>query len=256
LYVKGRQHPVKIFYSTVPQPDYLDSAMRTFFQIHIDKPAGDVLIFLPGQEDIESLEKSIELYAKRLPVDATEVLICSMFAAQAPSKNSKVFSSTPTGTRKCILATNIAETSITIPGVKYVIDTGKAKEKRYLAKDTGGGFDTLMTRDITKSNAMQRAGRAGREGPGECYRLYTEEAFDKMPLTLQPEILRVGLTSSFLQLKVLGQNLEDLELLDKPDHDGSKPRIPTLTNSAYSFTFLSHFCTENVVYPWSPRSVA
>lgn len=195
--------------------------MRTLFQIHTDKPAGDVLIFLPGQEDIEGLEKNIQLYAKRLPPDALDVLICSMYAAQAPSKNSAVFAPAPSKTRKCILATNIAETSITIPGIKYVIDTGKCKEKKYLARDSGGGFDTLMTRDITKSNAMQRAGRAGREGPGECYRLYTEDAFNAMPLTLEPEILRTSLTSSFLQLKAVGQNLEDLELLDRPDHDAS-----------------------------------
>jgi ATP-dependent RNA helicase DHX33 len=105
-----------------------------------------------------------------------------MYAAQAPGQNSKVFNPAPPNTRKCILATNIAETSITIPGVKYVIDTGKCKEKRYLARNTGGGeivfwmsecdlrssysllgFDTLLTRDITQSSAMQRAGRAGRE---------------------------------------------------------------------------------------------
>ncbi|KAF9005452.1 P-loop containing nucleoside triphosphate hydrolase protein [Cyathus striatus] len=139
LYIKGRQHPVKIYHSAEPQPDYIDSAMRTFFQIHTDQPPGDVLIFLPGQEDIESLEKSIELYANRLPQSAQGVFICAMYAAQAPGKNAKVFSPTPKDMRKCILATNIAETSITIPGVKYVIDTGKCKEKRYLAKDSGGG---------------------------------------------------------------------------------------------------------------------
>jgi len=181
LYVKGRQHPVKIYHCAESQLDYTDAAMRTFFQIHTDQPPGDVLIFLPGQEDIESLQKSIELYAKRLPADKLEVLICSMFAAQEHSQNNKAFLPTPPKTRKCILATNIAETSITIPGIKYVIDTGKCKEKQYLARVSGGGeylslnldvcpkcsflagFDTLLTRDITKSSAMQRAGRAGRE---------------------------------------------------------------------------------------------
>jgi ATP-dependent RNA helicase DHX33 len=102
-----------------------------------------------------------------------------MYAAQAPGQNTKAFISPPPNMRKCILATNIAETSITIPGVKYVIDTGMCKEKRYLARDTGGGeylfvgieisaegligFDTLLTKPITKSSAMQRTGRAGRE---------------------------------------------------------------------------------------------
>ncbi|KAG7446442.1 P-loop containing nucleoside triphosphate hydrolase protein [Guyanagaster necrorhizus] len=139
LYVKGRQHPVKIYHSATDQMDYLDAALRTFFQIHTDQPPGDVLIFLPGQEDIESLEKSIQALNRRLPSGRMEVLVCSMYAAQAPGQNAKAFSPSPSNTRKCILATNIAETSITIPGVKYVIDTGKCKEKRYLTSDTGGG---------------------------------------------------------------------------------------------------------------------
>jgi ATP-dependent RNA helicase DHX33 len=87
------------------------------------------------------------------------------------------------------------------------------------------GFDTLLTRDITKSSAMQRAGRAGREGSGVCFRLYTEEAFKDMALSAEPEILRCSLTSSILNLKTLGQNLEQLDLMDKPDSDTSKSAL-------------------------------
>ncbi|KAF9046657.1 P-loop containing nucleoside triphosphate hydrolase protein [Panaeolus papilionaceus] len=228
LYVRGRQHPVKIYYSAQSQQDYIDSALRTFFQIHTDQPPGDVLIFLPGQEDIESLQKSIEIYANQLPKDAPMVQICSMFAAQEHAQNNKAFSPAPPNTRKCILATNIAETSITIPGIKYVIDTGKCKEKQYLAKLGGGGFDTLLTRDITKSSAMQRTGRAGREGAGVCFRLYTEEAFNKMSLTSEPEILRCSLTASILNLKCLGQSLEQLDLMDKPDEESIGSALKTL----------------------------
>ncbi|KJA17971.1 hypothetical protein HYPSUDRAFT_972876 [Hypholoma sublateritium FD-334 SS-4] len=130
--------------------------------------------------------------------------------------------------RKCILATNIAETSITIPGIKYVIDTGKCKEKQYLARTSGGGFDTLLTRDITKSSAMQRAGRAGREGSGVCFRLYTEDAFNSMAISGEPEILRCSLTASILNLKTLGQNLEELDLMDKPDFDTIASALKTL----------------------------
>lgn len=228
LYVEGRQHLVKVYYSSEGQTDYVDSAMRTFFQIHLDRPPGDVLIFLPGQEDIESLEKSIRLFAKQLPKDENQVLICPMFAAQAPGQNAKVFVKTPPDARKCILATNIAETSITIPGVKYVIDTGMGKEKIHVARDTGGGFDALLTRPITKSSAMQRLGRAGREGPGMCFRLYTEDAYNKMEMTPEPEITRVSLTSSTLQLKYLGQNIEELELMDMPDIDSVHSALKTL----------------------------
>ncbi|KAJ3783549.1 P-loop containing nucleoside triphosphate hydrolase protein [Lentinula aff. detonsa] len=228
LYVQGRQHPVKIYHSSQGQVDYVDAAMRTFFQIHTDYPPGDVLIFLPGQEDIESLEKTIQIYVNQLPQDRMSVLICPMYAAQAAGQNSKVFVAPPANTRKCILATNIAETSITIPGVKYVIDTGKCKEKRYLARNTGGGFDTLLTRDITQSSAMQRAGRAGREGAGHCFRLYTVEAFKAMPLSAEPEIMRCSLSSSLLQLKCIGQDLETLELMDQPAEESMKSSLIVL----------------------------
>ncbi|OSD02413.1 P-loop containing nucleoside triphosphate hydrolase protein [Trametes coccinea BRFM310] len=228
VYVKGRQHPVTIYHTSQSQPDYVDAALRTFFQIHTDRPQGDVLIFLPGQEDIESLEKSIQLYANQLPKDVPGVLICPMYAALPPSQQSKIFSPTPSGMRKCILATNIAETSITIPGIKYVIDTGKCKEKRYVARQAGTGFDTLLTRDITQSSAVQRAGRAGREGSGYCFRLYTEESFRKMPVTAEPEIRRCTLTSSMLQLKCLGQNFEELEFMDKPDEETVVAALKTL----------------------------
>ncbi|EAU86151.2 ATP-dependent RNA helicase Prh1 [Coprinopsis cinerea okayama7 len=228
LYVQGRQHPVTNYYAAENQLDYVDSAMRTFFQIHLDRPPGDVLIFLPGQEDIESLQASIDLFAKQLPSKVPGVLICSMFAAQDQRKNSQVFAPTPPNTRKCILATNIAETSITIPGVTYVIDTGKCKEKQFLARSAGGGFDTLLTRDITKSSAMQRSGRAGREGKGYCFRLYTEASFNAMTPSAEPEILRCSLTSSILQLKCLNQNLEDLDLMDSPDPDSIISSLKTL----------------------------
>ncbi|KAG6868952.1 hypothetical protein C0993_007166 [Termitomyces sp. T159_Od127] len=244
--------------------DYVDSAMRTFFQIHTDQPPGDVLIFLPefgvGQEDIESVEKSIRLFANQLPKDEKEVLICPMYAAQAPGQNAKVFVQTPPNTRKCILSTNIAETSITIPGVKYVIDTGMCKEKQYLAKKTGGGFDTLLTKAITKSSAMQRAGRAGREGMGVCFRLYTEDAFNKMELAPEPEIMRCSLTSSILQLKCLNQDLETLDLMDMPNIESITSALRTLwlldaINSNKELTSLGRKMARFPLEPVHARSI-
>lgn len=157
LYVKGRQHPVSIFHTSASQNDYLDAALRTFFQIHIDKPPGDILIFLPGislfpsslfvasflsylgQDDIENLESALRMYAKQLPPDVSDAIICPLYASLPYAQQTKVFLPTPPHSRKCILATNIAETSITIPGVRYVIDSGKQKEKRYLARMAGSG---------------------------------------------------------------------------------------------------------------------
>ncbi|KAI3617971.1 atp-dependent rna helicase prh1 [Moniliophthora roreri] len=229
IYVQGRQHPVTIYHSSQSQVDYVDAAMRTFFQIHTDQPPGDVLIFLPGQEDIESLEKSIRLYANQLPQNQQDVLVCSMYASQAPGQNAKVFNSTPPNTRKCILATNIAETSITIPGVKYVIDTGKCKEKRYLAKNTGGGFDTLLTRDITKSSAMQRAGRAGRE-VGDSLNAFSPSLIAIRALVTVFDFTRK--IPSILWHYLLNQrfcvDLETLDLMDKPDTDSMISALKTL----------------------------
>ncbi|KAI5122441.1 hypothetical protein M0805_008753 [Coniferiporia weirii] len=219
LYVKGRQHPVKVYHTATSQVDFVDSALRTFFQIHIEPPPGDVLIFLPGQEEIESLDKSITAYAAQLPIGQMSVLTCPMYASLPQSQQARALQPAPAGTRKCILATNIAETSITIPGVRYVIDTGKHKEKRHLAGYTGGGLDTLLTQDVSKSSALQRTGRAGREGPGFCFRLYTERDYQRMPEASVPEILRISMTSSILQLRCLGQDIETLDFMDKPDSD-------------------------------------
>ncbi|KAJ7721480.1 P-loop containing nucleoside triphosphate hydrolase protein [Mycena metata] len=219
IHVKGRQHPVKIFHATEDETDYVDAALHTFFNIHFNEPPGDVLIFLPGQEDIESLEKSIQMVSRRLPPGHDEVLTLPMYAALSGAQLQRTFAPTPPQTRKCILATKIAETSMTIPGVRYVVDTGKVKEKRYVAGSTGGGVDTLSTRDISKSNAMQRTGRAGREGPGFCYRLYTKDAFLGMTASPEPEILRCSLAPAILQLLCMGQDIRDLDLMDFPDVD-------------------------------------
>jgi HrpA-like RNA helicase len=178
-----------------------------------------------------------------------------MYSSLHPSQQSKVFTPTQSGSRKCVLATNIAETSITIPGIKYVIDTGKCKERRYIAREPGNGryagwrktisidlalagVDTLLTRDISKSSAMQRAGRAGREvcvhffstrsfwlyrqGEGFCFRLFPKYAFDSMVPALEPEIRRCDLTAVILELKCLRLDLEELDFVDKPDEEAGQ----------------------------------
>ncbi|KAI0300422.1 P-loop containing nucleoside triphosphate hydrolase protein [Russula brevipes] len=255
LYVKGRQHPVSIFHTSTSQNDYLDAALRTFFQIHVDRPLGDVLIFLPGQDDIENLESSLRLYANQLPQDVPNVIICSLYASLPNVQQAKVFHPTPADARKCILATNIAETSITIPGVRYVIDSGKQKEKRHLARIAGSGFDTLLTTDITKSSAVQRAGRAGREGHGYCFRLYTEDAFNSMAASVEPEVQRSSLTSAFLQLKVIGQDLDAMPFMDRPDQEsvGSSLRTLWLLDAIDDFRCLTDFGRSLAMFPLEPQ---
>ncbi|KAG9046467.1 putative ATP-dependent RNA helicase dhr2 [Tulasnella sp. UAMH 9824] len=220
LYVKGRQHPVKVLHTAEAQRDYIESALQTFFQIHTERPAGDVLIFLPGQEEIESLASSIESLAEQIPPERMQVLVCPMYAALPPSVQAKVFGRTPNNTRKVVLATNIAETSITIPGVKYVIDTGLCKEKRYFPRGRGSGVDALLVQAISKSSALQRTGRAGREGEGWCFRLYTEQAYTtQFAEAAVPEIQRCNLTHAILQMKCLGQNPEVADFMDAPSQE-------------------------------------
>lgn len=123
-------------------------------------PEGDILVFLPGQEDIETLLSLVKDYAYQLKKKQMRLLVCPLFAALPPSEQQKVFEPAPANTRKVILATNIAETSITIPGIKYVIDCGLAKLRGFNPKI---GVESLLLHPISKSSAWQRTGRAGRE---------------------------------------------------------------------------------------------
>ncbi|CAE6410206.1 unnamed protein product [Rhizoctonia solani] len=217
VYVKGRQHPVKLMYLKDNTTDYLDSALRTLFQIHINQPPGDILVFLAGQEDIETLEKTIQTYSNKSLTKP--ILVCPMYAALPSHQQARIFQPPPKGTRKVILSTNIAETSITIPGVRYVVDSGMCKEKGYQSRNAGTGIETLTLCPISKSSAIQRAGRAGREGPGICFRLYTEKAYGSLDETSLPEIQRCNLTFATLQLKCLQQDLSTTDLIDAPPSD-------------------------------------
>ncbi|CAI2170721.1 933_t:CDS:10 [Funneliformis geosporum] len=196
----AKQFPVTINYSSEPQSDYLDAALTTTMQIHMDQPKGDILVFLPGQEDIEILEKLINDYGTSLPPDKLKVITCLLFAALPTEQQTKVFNLAPPGTRKIILATNIAETSITIRGVRYVVDTGKCKIRKFNAKI---GMESLSIENVSKNSADQRLGRAGREAPGICYRLFTEDEYNKMEKDTEPEIKRCNLSSVILLLKAL-----------------------------------------------------
>jgi len=133
LHVKGRQYPVTNYYTTEPQSDYVDAALVSCLQIHLENPPGDILVFLTGQEEIESLEKLLKVNSKNLPQDKEKLLVYPLYAALPPSMQVKVFQPTPPGFRKIILSTNIAETSVTINGIRYVIDSGFVKERNFIS---------------------------------------------------------------------------------------------------------------------------
>ncbi|KAI9846912.1 MAG: putative ATP-dependent RNA helicase dhr2 [Sclerophora amabilis] len=198
--IEGRQFPVQVFYEPNPVGDIIDASLRTIFQIHHDEPMpGDILVFLTGQEEIEALEKLINDKAAELEQNLPQIVVLPLFAALPQNVQQKVFEPASTrNTRKIILSTNIAETSVTVPGVRHVIDGGKAKIKHFR---TRLGLDSLLAKPISKSSAIQRRGRAGREAPGKCYRLYTEQAYSTFDRATGPEILRCDLAQIVLMIK-------------------------------------------------------
>ncbi|KAG0254858.1 putative ATP-dependent RNA helicase dhr2 [Actinomortierella ambigua] len=218
MYISGRMYPVKVLNTIEPQSDYVDAALVTAFQIHQEETAGDILIFLTGQEEIENLEKLIEEYSVDLPTRFGKLIPCPIFAAQDSATQQKIFEPTPAGCRKVILATNIAETSITIPNIRYVVDTGCHKSRGYNAKI---GIESLLIEPISKSSARQRMGRAGREAPGLCFRLYTEDSFEQLEEDTVPEIKRCNLASAILALKASGvEDVTKFDYMDRPSKSG------------------------------------
>ena len=213
--IPGRTFPVEILYTREPETDYVDAALMTVMQIHLTEPPGDILLFLTGQEEIDTACEVLHERMKKLGSDVPELQAWPVYGALPSEMQSKIFDPAPPGTRKVVVATNIAETSLTIDGIYYVVDPGFVKQKIYNPKSC---MDSLVVTPISQAAASQRAGRAGRTGPGKCYRLYTERAFrDEMLQTPIPEIQRTNLATTLLQLKAMGiNNLLDFDFMDAP----------------------------------------
>lgn len=201
-HIKGRQFPVKTIYSPEPVHDFVEAALKVIFQIHYKEPMpGDILVFLTGQETVEALEHLVNEYAIGMDPALPKIQVLPLFAALPQAAQQRVFLPAPPRTRKIILATNIAETSVTVSGVRFVVDCGKAKVKQFRSRL---GLDSLLVKPISKSAAIQRKGRAGREAPGQCYRLYTEKDYLSLDETNTPEILRCDLSQALLNMKARG----------------------------------------------------
>uniref|UniRef100_A0A8R1TXJ8 RNA helicase n=1 Tax=Onchocerca volvulus TaxID=6282 RepID=A0A8R1TXJ8_ONCVO len=176
--VEGHIHPVTVYFTRNPVPDYIQKTVETVLDIHKNEQPGDVLVFLTGQDEL------------------------------------KAFDSTPHGTRKVVVATNIAETSLTIPGIAYVIDCGFVKLR---VMNPENHFESLMKLPISQASAQQRTGRAGRIRPGKCYRLYPQKEYDKLLVNTIPEMQRLNLTAVILLLKALGiHNVLRFNYLSRP----------------------------------------
>eukprot|EP00271_Cylindrocystis_brebissonii_P023434 TRINITY_DN9716_c0_g2_i1.p1 TRINITY_DN9716_c0_g2~~TRINITY_DN9716_c0_g2_i1.p1 ORF type:complete len:1086 (-),score=351.57 TRINITY_DN9716_c0_g2_i1:963-4220(-) len=213
--IPGRRYPVDIHYTKEPEADYLDAAVVTVLQIHVTQDLGDVLVFLSGQDEIEQAQEILEHRTRGLRSKMREMIICPIYANLPSELQAKIFEPTPEGARKVVLATNIAETSLTIDGIKYVIDPGFCKQNSYNPRS---GMESLIVTPVSKAQANQRAGRAGRTSPGKCFRLYTQWSYqNELDDNTVPEIQRTNLGNVVLLLKSLGINdLVNFDFMDPP----------------------------------------
>lgn len=213
--IPGRTFPVEVLYAQSPQMDYIEAALDCVIDIHVNNDEGDILVFLTGQEEIESCCEILYERIKNLGDAIDDLIILTVYSALPSEIQSKIFEPTPKGSRKVIFATNIAETSITIDGIYYVVDPGFSKVNIYNPRT---GMEQLVVTPISQAQANQRKGRAGRTGPGKCYRLYTESSFyNGMLPNAVPEIQRQNLTHTILMLKAMGINdLLNFEFMDSP----------------------------------------
>ena len=226
--IPGRTFPVSVQYCCTDEAfdqkklTYMSQVSRTVMEIHLDQDEGDILIFLTGQSEIESicnrLFKTAENIDYEHDVHCSKIqglLILPLYGALSTEQQQRVFEPVEKGIRRVIVSTNIAATSLTIDGVVYVVDCGYVKQ---LAYNPRTGLDSLDIVPIAKSEAIQRTGRAGRTRAGKCYRLYSKKFYDSLDESTIPEIQRTSLTSVILNLKCMGiSNVLEFQYLDAPE---------------------------------------
>jgi HrpA-like RNA helicase len=214
--IPGRTFPVDMRFVRQPEADYVQAAVKTVLRIHATEPVpGDVLVFCTGQEEIESAIESLQAIVAALGARVRELVALPIYSSLPAEQQARIFEPTPEGARKVIFATNIAETSLTIDGIVYVVDSGLCKQDSY---DPRAGSSSLQIVPVSKASADQRAGRAGRTRPGVCFRLFTAWSYEhELPNETPPEILRTNLASVILLLKSLGiDDLVHFDFMDPP----------------------------------------
>ncbi|XP_030567344.1 pre-mRNA-splicing factor ATP-dependent RNA helicase PRP16 [Drosophila novamexicana] len=227
--IPGRTFPVDVMFSKNACEDYVESAVKQALQVHLTPNEGDMLIFMPGQEDIEVTCEVLEERLSEID-NAPELSILPIYSQLPSDLQAKIFQKSADGVRKCVVATNIAETSLTVDGIIYVIDSGYCKLKVYNPRI---GMDALQIYPISQANANQRSGRAGRTGPGQAFRLYTQRQYkDELLALTVPEIQRTNLANTVLLLKSLGVvDLLQFHFMDPPPQDN-------ILNSLYQLWIL------------------
>lgn len=212
--LEGRTYPIDVMYLETPAEDYVEKAIDVVFNIHSQEGPGDILVFLTGREEIDNAIQAVSERAAQLNSRQDVIQSFPLYAGLSSEQQLYVFDRTPDGARKVVFSTNIAEASVTIDGIVYVVDCGYVKQRAYNPKT---GIETLTATPISKASASQRAGRAGRTKPGKCYRLYTETGFEALPEANIPDIQRANLAPVVLQLKALGiDNVARFDYLSPP----------------------------------------
>ncbi|EZG67536.1 RNA helicase [Gregarina niphandrodes] len=228
--IPGRKYDVDIFYTKQPEANFIDAAAATVIQIHTQRPLdGDVLVFLPGQQEIEECMELIQTRLKNEQGEAKkpELRVLPIYSTLPADQQALIFVKTPPTVRKCVLATNIAETSITIDNIVYVVDPGLVKENSY---DPRSGLASLVTVPCSRASCNQRAGRAGRVKPGMCFRLFTKTSWLKeLEECNAPEMLRCDISQVVLIMKSLGiDDLLNFDFLDPPPTQALIQSLETL----------------------------
>ncbi|KAJ3387719.1 ATPdependent RNA helicase [Entophlyctis sp. JEL0112] len=242
--IEGRSFPVDVQFLETPCADYVSASIDTIIQIHKVEPAGDILVFVTGKEEVETVVSTLNdmiANSKSSTNPLKSLLPISMYGGLTLEEQTRVFDSAPAGMRKVVVSTNIAEASVTIDGICFVIDCGVVKIKAYNPK---AGMESLIVVPISKAAAIQRAGRAGRTRPGKCFRLYTEEAYLSLAENSIPEMQRFAfslvpvttyswyrsnLVSVILQLKAMGiENVLRFDFLSPPSAESMAKALELL----------------------------
>ncbi len=223
--VHGNAYSVDIFYLEQPCPDYVKGCVDTVLKLHAVEPPGDVIVFLTGMDEVDHCVSMLREHGRSESQNkhGLKIWALPMYGSLPPQDQLKVFRPGGRGTRKIVVATNIAETSITIEGVAYVVDSSFVKMKWY---NPDSNVDALIISEVSQASGQQRAGRAGRTRPGKCYRLCTEEDYLNLPLNTPPEMQRTDLSMAVLQLKALG--IDNIVRFDFPSAPPSKNLISSM----------------------------
>ncbi|KAF4450731.1 hypothetical protein F53441_6174 [Fusarium austroafricanum] len=212
--LEGRTYPIDILYLESPAENYVEKAIDAVFNIHTQEGEGDILVFLTGREEIDNAIQAVSERMIDLNSRHGSLMPLPLYAGLSTEQQMYVFDKPPEGTRKVVFSTNIAEASVTIDGIVFVVDSGFVKLRAY---DPRTGIESLTATAVSKAAASQRAGRAGRTKPGKCFRLYTEQSYQTLQEANIPELQRSNLAPVILQLKALGiDNIVRFDFLSPP----------------------------------------